>query len=64
LFLEQMILKNGAAEKCTNIRDEDHGGGLNFQFKHRSHAQRFVNFIEENVLCREKHTKQLISHDE
>jgi len=64
LFLEQLILKHNAAEKIINIREEDHGQGLNFHFKHRSHAQRFTNFIEENVLCKEKHTKQLISHDE
>lgn len=64
LFLEQMILKHNAAEKCINIKQEDSGQGLNFHFNHRSHAQRFTNFIEDNVLCRERHTKQLISHDE
>jgi nonsense-mediated mRNA decay protein 3 len=25
---------------------------------------RFVDFISDNVCCRDKHTKQLISHDE
>lgn len=64
LFLEQLILKHNAIEKIVNIQKEDHGQGLNFHFNHRSHAQRFTNFIEDNVLCKEKHTKQLISHDE
>ena len=42
----------------------DGGHGVNFQFKHRSHALRLVDFIESQLICREKHTKQLISHDE
>lgn len=59
-----MILKNNAAEKVINIKQEDFGQGLNFHFNHRSHAQRFVNFVEDNILCRSRHCKQLISHDE
>lgn len=64
LFLEQIILKHQAAEKCVGIKQEEGGNGLNFHFKHRSHAQRLVNFIGDNVICKEKHTKTLISHDE
>lgn len=59
-----MILKHNAADKIINIRNEDHGQGLNFHFKHRSHAQRFASFIDENLICKSIHTKQLISHDE
>lgn len=51
LFLEQLILKHNAAAKCTNIRKEQYGQGLNFQFKHRSHALRFTQFIEDHILC-------------
>lgn len=64
LFLEQIIIKHNAAEKVINIKQEDFGQGLNFHFNHRSHAQRFVNFVDDNLLCKEMHTKQLISHDE
>jgi len=64
LYLEQLILKHNAAEKVINIKSEFYGQGLNFHFNHRSHAQRFTNFVEDNVICKSKHTKQLISHDE
>ena len=37
---------------------------MNFQFKHRSHATRLVNFIGEHLLEKDRHSKQLISHDE
>lgn len=57
-------MKNNAAEKVINVGQEDFGQGINFHFNHRSHAQRFVNFVDDNIICREKHTKQLISHDE
>mmetsp|Transcript_37578 Transcript_37578/g.57568 ORF Transcript_37578/g.57568 Transcript_37578/m.57568 type:complete len:476 (-) Transcript_37578:174-1601(-) len=64
LFLEQMILKHNAQEKCIGIQSVEGGHGLNFQFRHRSHAVRLVDFIHDTVLCREKHSKQLVSHDE
>ena len=32
LFLEQMILKHGAAEKCMNVQQEDGGGGKGLNF--------------------------------
>lgn len=64
LFLEQLILKHNAAEKCINIQSETGGHGINFQFRHRSHAIRLVDFINDNVCCRDKATKQLVSHEE
>lgn len=64
LFLEQLILKHNAAEKCTSIQSESGGHGINFQFRHRSHALRLVDYINDNVCCREKATKQLVSHEE
>ena len=57
-------MKHNAQEKSTGIKEEDGGQGLNFHFRHRSHALRLVDFIQDHVICREKHTKQLISHDE
>ena len=45
LFLEQLVLKHNAAEKCSNIQCEEGGHGVNFQFRHRSHASRLVDFI-------------------
>lgn len=64
LMLEQLILKGNAQEKCVGIVNERHGQGLNFQFRHRSHAVRLVDFIDNHVVCHQKHAKQLISHDE
>lgn len=64
LFLEQLILKHNAQEKCIKIEEEAGAHGLNFQFKHRSHGVRLVDFINDHVICREKHAKQLISHEE
>jgi nonsense-mediated mRNA decay protein 3 len=57
LFLEQLILKSNAAERCTNIQSEHGGHGINFQFRHRSHAIRLVDFINDNVCSKEKSTK-------
>ena len=57
-------MKHNAQAQCIGIKEESGGHGLNFQFKHRSHAQRLVNFIGDNFLERDLHAKQLISHDE
>ena len=64
LFLEQLILKHNAQEKCIKIEEEAGNHGLNFQFKNRSHATRMVDFINDHVICRHVHAKQLISHEE
>ena len=61
LFLEQLIIKHNAAEKCMNIREMD--DGLDFQFKNKSHGNRLVDFIAAHVPSRFKNSKQLISHD-
>ena len=62
LFLEQLILKHNAAEKCLNIREVH--DGLDFHFKNKSHANRLTDFILNQVPTRVKLSKQLISHDE
>lgn len=62
LFLEQMILKHKAHEKTIGIKQT--ADGLDFQFKSDSHSNRLIQFIKDNFVCRNKHTKQLISHDE
>ena len=54
LWLEQLILKHKAQEKCIGVQNENHGQGLNFLFKHRTHGMRLCKFVEDNVVSREK----------
>ena len=49
MFLEQLIVKHGAHEQCLNIK-ECHQG-LDFYFGNRSHAQKFVDFLQVLHLC-------------
>lgn len=60
-FLEQLILKHGAAERAINIKEMDQG--IDFFFGNRSHAVKFVEFLGSVVPCRSRHDKQLVSHD-
>lgn len=62
LFLEQLILKHNMQANCLDITETD--GGLNFQYGDQTKASHLVNFIQNNISCRTKHSKQLISHDE
>ena len=55
LFLEQMILKHKAHEKTIGIKQT--ADGLDFQFKADSHSNRLIQFIKDNFVCRNKHTK-------
>jgi hypothetical protein len=48
MFLEQLIVKHGAHEQCLNIK-ECHQG-LDFFFGNRSHAQKFVDFLQVRSL--------------
>lgn len=61
LFLEQLILKHNAAEKCISIKEVH--DGLDFQFSNKSHASRLAEFIQSQVPSKMKQSKQLISHD-
>ncbi|KAJ8602825.1 hypothetical protein CTAYLR_002612 [Chrysophaeum taylorii] len=58
-YLEQVILKRGhAAVKLEQFR-----GGLDFYFKEKNDAIRFVNFLEDTVPCRVKNSKKLVTAD-
>lgn len=59
--LEQMILKHDAHEKVLSLKETREG--LDFHFAHRSHAQRFSDFVQSMVPSKAKNSKQLISHD-
>jgi nonsense-mediated mRNA decay protein 3 len=60
-FLEQLILKHNAHEKVVGIKTVK--DGLDFQFAHRSHAQKFAGFVQGLFPARTKLSKHLISHD-
>ena len=67
LFLEQVILKHNAAEDALGIKAVSNGNnnkGLDFFFKHRSHAMRFIDFLSQVVPIRHRADKQLVSHNE
>ena len=60
-FLEQLILKHNMHEKVVSIKNRT--DGLDFHFGHRSHAQRFVDFVGELFPTKIKLSKHLVSHD-
>ncbi|EER02194.1 hypothetical protein, conserved [Perkinsus marinus ATCC 50983] len=60
-YLEQLILKHDAHEKVVGIKRTP--DGLDFHFGHRSHAQKFSEFVLSQVPSRVKQSKHLISHD-
>ena len=61
LFLEQLILRHNAHENTLSIKSER--DGLDFFFKNRSHAVKFVDFLRSVVPVRSKTSKQLVSAD-
>jgi nonsense-mediated mRNA decay protein 3 len=61
LFLEQLIIKHNATDKCLSIKEVY--DGLDFQFKNKSHAARLVDFVQNQVPIQVKSSKQLISQD-
>jgi nonsense-mediated mRNA decay protein 3 len=61
LFLEQVILRHGAADAAVTVRDINEG--VDFFFGNRAHAQRFVDFLQGAVPLRFRADKQLVSHD-
>lgn len=60
-FLEQVILKHGAAAQAINIKQIH--DGVDFFFSNRSHALKFVDFLGNVVPVKSRHDKQLVSHD-
>jgi NMD protein affecting ribosome stability and mRNA decay/NACalpha-BTF3-like transcription factor len=60
-LLEQLILKHGAHEKCINV--EQVPSGVDFHFSEKSHAFKFIDFLQSVTPLRYKIAKQLISED-
>ncbi|KAH7687378.1 nonsense-mediated mRNA decay protein 3 [Dioscorea alata] len=60
-FLEQLILRHGAAARAVRIKETS--SGVDFFFGHRSHAMKFVEFVSGVVPVRRRSDKQLVSHD-
>ncbi|PKA51005.1 hypothetical protein AXF42_Ash007662 [Apostasia shenzhenica] len=60
-YLEQLILRHGAAARALRIKETDRG--VDFFFGNRSHAVKFVDFISNSVPVQSKSDKQLVSHD-
>lgn len=60
-FLEQLILKHNAHDKVVGIKTVK--DGLDFQFAHRSHSQKFADFVQGLFPARTRLSKHLISHD-
>lgn len=61
LFVEQLILKHNAHKDVSNIKGQP--DGLDFFFQSRSHAIKFVDFLQAVVPCRYSTSEQLISLD-
>lgn len=61
LYLEQLILKNGAHKETVNIKEAK--DGLDFYFAQRNHAEKMVDFLMSVVPCKMKKSQELISMD-
>ena len=61
LHLEQLILKHKAHADCVNIKKVLHG--LDFFFSCRTHAIKFIDFLESVVPVKTKSSEQLLSKD-
>lgn len=62
LFLEQLILKHGADSNTINIKQMHEG--VDFYYANRSHALKFVDFMNSVVPVQFRNDKQLVSYDE
>ncbi|WVZ22342.1 hypothetical protein V8G54_000886 [Vigna mungo] len=60
-YLEQLILKHGAAASAIRIKQMEQG--IDFFFSNRSHAVKFVEFVGKVAPVRSRSDKQLVSHD-
>ena len=61
LFVEQLLLKHNAHENAIGFKVQP--DGLDFFFVERSHALRFLDFVQGMVPMRSKSSKQLVSAD-
>nr|XP_043614993.1 60S ribosomal export protein NMD3-like [Erigeron canadensis]XP_043614994.1 60S ribosomal export protein NMD3-like [Erigeron canadensis] len=60
-YLEQLILKHDAAVRAIRIKQMDRG--IDFFFSNRSHAIKFVEFMQKVVPIKSRSDKQLVSQD-
>lgn len=60
-FLEQLILKHNMHEKCINIKEEP--DGMDFFFSHRSHANKFADFVSSVCPTKMVTSERLVTHD-
>lgn len=60
-YLEQLILKHGAASQAVNVKQVHEG--VDFFFANRSHASKFVSFLGNVVPILNRSDKQLVSQD-
>ncbi|TFY82546.1 hypothetical protein EWM64_g1468 [Hericium alpestre] len=61
LFLEQLILKNGAQKDTISVKEVR--DGLDFFYSSRSHALKMVEFFGNHVPVRSKASERLLSSD-
>lgn len=56
-----MILKNHVHDKVLKIKEAP--DGLDFYFKTRDHTRKLIHFLQSNLPCKIKESKQLISQN-
>jgi len=61
LYLEQLILKNGAHKDTVNIKEAK--DGLDFYYAKRNEAERMVEFLQSVAPITSKKSQELISMD-
>lgn len=61
LYLEQLILRNGAHKETINIKEVHNG--IDFFFSARNHAEKFVDFLKSVAPVHTKKAQELISMD-
>lgn len=60
-YLEQLLLKYKAHDRCVNVKQIHEG--IDFFYDKRDDAKKLVDFLQSMVPCRYTTSKQLISHD-
>lgn len=61
LYLEQLMLKNGAHKDTVNIKEAKHG--LDFFFAARNDAEKLIDFLTSVAPCKTGKSSELISED-
>lgn len=60
-YLEQLILKHDGVARAIKIKPVDHG--IDFFFDHKSHALKFIEFVEKFAAVKKCPDKKLVSQD-